>query len=46
MSETALLVIDAQESFRHRDYWTEQEFAGFVDRIQTLMQGAREQGVR
>jgi len=45
MSKTALLVIDAQESFRHHPYWTETEFPQFVNRLQSLIDGTRERGV-
>ena len=42
---TALLVIDAQESFRHRDYWSPEDLAAFVDRLQALIDGARAAGI-
>jgi hypothetical protein len=45
MSKAALLVIDAQESFRHRPYWTESHFPEFVESMQTLIDGARKRGV-
>jgi nicotinamidase-related amidase len=41
IAETALLVIDAQESFRHRPYWRDTEVAFFVNRLQGLIDGAR-----
>ena len=44
-SETALIVIDAQESFRHRPYWNDAEFPAFVDRVQALIDGARARGI-
>jgi nicotinamidase-related amidase len=44
-SDTALLVVDAQESFRHRPYWSGQEVPAFVDRLQTLIDGAHRAGV-
>lgn len=44
-SATALLVIDAQESFRHRDYWSPDDVAAFVDRLQALVDGARARGI-
>jgi nicotinamidase-related amidase len=44
-SETALLVIDAQESFRHRPYWSDVDVPVFVDRLQALIDGAKAQGV-
>ncbi|GJD50190.1 Peroxyureidoacrylate/ureidoacrylate amidohydrolase RutB [Methylobacterium crusticola] len=44
-SDTALLVIDAQESFRHRPYWSEADLPRFLDRTQALVDGAVAQGV-
>jgi nicotinamidase-related amidase len=40
-SATALLVIDAQESFRHRPYWRDADFPSFVERSQSLIDGAK-----
>jgi nicotinamidase-related amidase len=40
-SETALLVVDVQESFRHRPYWRDSDVPEFVDRLQTLIDGAK-----
>jgi len=40
-SGSALLVIDAQESFRHRPYWREADVPSFIDRVQALADGAR-----
>lgn len=37
---TALLVIDAQESFRHRPYWNGEDAPRFLDRLQALIDGA------
>src|SRR5438067_11192109 len=37
MSDTPLLVMDAQESFRDRPYWTDADVARFVDRVQVLL---------
>jgi nicotinamidase-related amidase len=39
--ETALLVIDAQQSFEHRPYWRPSETTAFIDRLQTLVDGAK-----
>ncbi len=39
MSDTALLVVDAQESVRHRPYWTDAEVPVFVHRLQALIDG-------
>jgi nicotinamidase-related amidase len=40
-AETALLVIDVQESFRHRPYWSDSDVPLFVKRLQALIDGAR-----
>ena len=40
-SRTALLVIDAQQSFQHRPYWNEADAPAFVDRLQALVDGAK-----
>ena len=45
VSDTALLVIDAQESFRHRPYYRESETPGFVARLQVLIDGAKSAGI-
>ncbi|QRM56176.1 isochorismatase family protein [Sinorhizobium sp. BG8] len=46
MSETtALLVIDAQESFRHRSYFSEEGLGLYVSRQQALIDGARAAGI-
>ncbi len=42
---TALLVIDAQESFRHRPYWNDVDAPLFRIRLQTLIEGAKAQGI-
>jgi len=39
--QTALIVIDAQESFRHRDYWSDSDAPAFFDRMQALVSGAK-----
>ena len=39
--ETALIVIDAQESFRQRPYWSDGDAPAFFDRLQALIDGAR-----
>lgn len=43
MSErnTALIVVDAQESFRHRPYWSDDNVPTFLDRLQKLIDGAK-----
>ena len=40
-SRTALLVIDAQQSFEHRPYWDPVDAPAFLDRLQSLVDGAR-----
>lgn len=40
-SDTALLVIDVQESFRHRPYWSDADVPAFVGRLQALLEGAK-----
>ncbi len=44
-ADTALIVIDVQESFRHRPYWDEAPLARFLDRLQALIDGARGAGL-
>lgn len=45
MSETALLVIDVQESFRHAPYWSDEDVASFTSSLQHLIDGAASRGV-
>ena len=40
-SDTALIVIDAQESFRHRPYWTDADYPRFIARLRALVDGAK-----
>jgi nicotinamidase-related amidase len=42
---TALLVIDAQESFRHRPYWSDREALSFFEHVQGLVDGAKTRGI-
>ncbi|MDM8358515.1 cysteine hydrolase family protein [Pandoraea communis] len=44
-SRTVLLVIDAQESFRQRPYWREDDLATYFSRQQALVDGAVARGV-
>jgi len=44
-SDTALLVIDAQESFRHRPYFADVDVPTFVGRLQALHDGAKSAGM-
>ena len=41
----ALLVIDVQESFRHRPYWNEKYVPLFLERLQALIDGAEAQSI-
>lgn len=45
MPDAALLVIDAQESFRHRSYFREDDLARYVERQQALVDGAAAAGL-
>jgi nicotinamidase-related amidase len=44
-SSTALLVVDAQESFRHRPYWQARDAQRYIDRQQALIDGAVARGI-
>jgi nicotinamidase-related amidase len=39
--ETALLVIDVQESFRHRSYWSDCDVPFFIEQLGMLIKGAK-----
>jgi len=43
--KTALLVIDVQESFRLRPYWSEQDLPDFLARSNALIAGAEQLGL-
>ena len=43
MADTALLVIDVQESFKHRPYWNEQDFPSFQTKLLKLIETAHQQ---
>src|SRR5215472_14082685 len=43
--KTALLVVDAQESFRHRPYWSDRDAPVFLAKLQALIDGARANGI-
>jgi len=45
MSDTALLVIDAQESFRHLDNWQADLAPAYFERQQRLINGAKAAGL-
>jgi nicotinamidase-related amidase len=42
---SALLVVDAQESFRQRPYWNERDAASFLAHQQALIDGAKARGI-
>ena len=42
---TALILIDVQDSFRHRPYWKEDELPRFLERTHALLDGARARGI-
>jgi len=44
-SNTVLLVIDAQESFRQRPYWNNNDVDEFTSRLQNLVDGAKAKGI-
>jgi len=44
-SETALLVIDVQESFRHRPYYSDRYARLFLAKLQSLIDGAKVRGI-
>jgi nicotinamidase-related amidase len=43
--KTAVLVVDAQESFRHRPYWRDRDAPGFIERVSALTEGAKTLGI-
>lgn len=45
MKKTALLLIDIQESFRHRPYWSEAELPEFLATNRRLIEGAQALGL-
>lgn len=44
-SDTALIVIDVQESFRHRPYFSEADVPAFLAKQQALIDGAKATGI-
>jgi nicotinamidase-related amidase len=44
-SDTALIVVDAQESFRQRPYWSEADAPAFLSNLQRLIDGAQARGI-
>lgn len=45
VTDTALLVVDAQESFRHRPYFRPDDVPAYVERQQALIDGAAAAGI-
>ena len=45
MTQTALLLIDVQQSFVHRPYWSTTDVPAFLDKTNSLVAGAVAQGV-
>jgi len=45
VSDTALIVVDVQESFRQRPYWSNDDAPAFLARQQALIDGARTRGI-
>lgn len=45
VSDTALIVIDVQESFRHRPYWIDRDIPSFLKQLQALIDGAKAKGI-
>lgn len=45
MTKTALLVVDAQESFRQRPYWTDAGYSAFTNRLQALVTGCADKRI-
>src|SRR5438874_1310639 len=45
MDSTALIVIDAQESFRQRSYWVDSDVSEFVRNTQTLIDQCKKRNV-
>ena len=43
--KTCLIVIDAQESFRHRPYYTERDMPAYLNAQNALIEGCASQGV-
>ena len=44
-SDTALIVIDVQESFRQRPYWSDADAPAFLAKQQALIDGAKARGI-
>jgi nicotinamidase-related amidase len=44
-SDTALIVVDAQESFRQRPYWSDADAPAFLENLQALIDGAKARSI-
>jgi nicotinamidase-related amidase len=44
-SDSALIVVDAQESFRHRPYWSDADAPAYLRNQQALVDGAKARGI-
>jgi len=44
-SDSALIVVDAQESFRQRPYWSDAEAPAYLAKQQALIDGAKARGI-
>jgi len=44
-SDTALIVVDAQESFRQRPYWNDADAPAFLKNLQALIDGAKARNI-
>lgn len=44
-SDSALIVVDAQESFRQRPYWSDADAPAYLARQQALIDGAKARGI-
>jgi nicotinamidase-related amidase len=44
-SDTALIVVDAQESFRQRPYWGDADAPAYLNKQQALIDGAKARGI-
>lgn len=45
MSQSALLIIDVQQSFQHRPFWQEEDLPAFQQALTRLIAGCQQQGV-
>jgi nicotinamidase-related amidase len=45
LSDAALIVVDVQESFRQRPYWSDADAPAFLKNLQSLIDGAKARGI-